>query len=237
MNSSKTILLECENISKQYGFFFALNKISFHLDENSILGVIGANGAGKTTLIRILSGLTSPTSGTIVIKGRNYKTDAKSIKHIIGTITDKSFLYEELTIYENLKFYSKLYSIYNKNEFKEKIERYAKKFNLSNWIFEPIRNLSTGMKQKVEIIRSLIHNPSILFLDEPFSGLDFTTIKLLIKILTELREKENLTLIIATHKIEVVQEISDTILILKNGKISKFAPRNEIDRIKIESFF
>ena len=237
MNSSKTILLECENISKQYGFFFALNKISFHLDENSILGVIGANGAGKTTLIRILSGLTSPTSGTIVIKGRNYKTNAKYIKQIIGTITDRSFLYEELTIYENLKFYSKLFSIYNKNEFKEKIERYAKKFNLSNWIFEPIRNLSTGMKQKVEIIRSLIHNPSILFLDEPFSGLDFTTIKLLIKILTELREKENLTLIIATHKIEVVQEISDTILILKNGKISKFAPRNEIDRIKIESFF
>ena len=103
MNSSKTILLECENISKQYGFFFALNKISFHLDENSILGVIGANGAGKTTLIRILSGLTSPTSGTIVIKGRNYKTNAKYIKQIIGTITDRSFLYEELTIYENLK--------------------------------------------------------------------------------------------------------------------------------------
>ena len=237
MNSSKTILLECENISKQYGFFFALNKISFHLDENSILGVIGANGAGKTTLIRILSGLTSPTSGTILIKGRNYKTDTKFIKQIIGTITDKSFLYEELTIYENLKFYCKLYSIYNKNEFKEKIEHYAKKFNLSDWIFEPISNLSTGMKQKVEIIRSLIHNPSILLLDEPFSGLDFTTIKLLIKILTELREKEKLTLIIATHKIEVVQEISDTILILKNGKISKFAPKNEIDRSKIESYF
>ena len=237
MNSSKTILLECESVSKQYGFFFALNKISFHLDQNSILGLFGDNGAVKTTLIRILSGLTSPTSGTIVIKGRNYKTDTKSIKHIIGTITDKSFLYEELSIYENLKFYSKLYSVYEKHETQAKIEHYAEKFNLSDWIYEPISNLSTGMKQKVEIIRSLIHNPSILLLDEPFSGLDFTTIKLLIKILTELREKEKLTLIIATHKIEVVQEISDTILILKNGKISKFAPRNEIDRIKIESFF
>ena len=237
MNSSKTILLECESVSKQYGFFFALNKISFHLDQNSILGVIGANGAGKTTLIRILSGLTSPTSGTVVIKGRNYKTDTKYIKQIIGTITDKSFLYEELTIYENLKFYCKLYSIYNKNEFKEKIEHYAKKFNLSDWIFEPISNLSTGMKQKVEIIRILIHNPSILLLDEPFSGLDFKTIKLLIKILTELKEKENLTIIIATHNIEVVQEICDAILILKRGKISKFAPINEIDKKKIESYF
>ena len=237
MKNSNTILLECDNISKQYGFFFALSKISFHLDENTILGVIGANGAGKTTLIRILSGLTSPTSGKIAIKGKNYKTNDKSIKQFIGTITNKSFLYDELTIYENLKFYSKIYSIYDKSSFKKKIELYTEQFNLSDWIFEPISNLSTGMKQKVEIIRSLIHNPSLLLLDEPFSGLDFNTIKLLIKILTELREKENLTIIIATHKIEVVQEISDTILILKRGKISKFAPKNEIDKNKIESYF
>ena len=237
MSNSNRILLECENVSKQYGFFFALNKISFHIDENSILGVIGANGAGKTTLIRILSGLTSPTSGTIFIKGMNYKTNGKSIKQIIGIITNKSFLYEELTIYENLKFYSKLHSTYDKSTFKEKVERYAEKFNLSDWIFEPISNLSTGMKQKVEIIRILIHNPSILLLDEPFSGLDFNTIKLMIKILTELREKENLAIVITSHKIEVVQQISDTILILKRGKISKFAPKNEIDNKMIESYF
>lgn len=237
MSNFNTILLECDNISKQYGFFFALNKISFHLDENSILGVIGANGAGKTTLIKILSGLTSPTSGKIVIKGKSYKTNDKSIKQIIGTITNKSFLYEELTIYENLKFFSKLYSIYDKPTFKDKIEHYAEKFNLSNWIFEPISTLSTGMKQKVEIIRILIQNPSILLLDEPFSGLDFNTTKLLVKILIELKEKEKLTIVIATHKIEVVQEISDTILILKRGKISKLAPKKEIDKNKIESYF
>ena len=237
MSNFNTILLECDNISKQFGFFFALNKISFQLDESSILGVIGANGAGKTTLIRILSGLISPTSGKIIIKGKNYKTDDKSIRKIIGTITNKSFLYEELTIYENLKFFSKLYSIYDKSTFKDKIEHYTKKFNLSNWIFEPISNLSNGMKQKVEIIRILLQNPSILLLDEPFSGLDFNTIKILIKILRELREKEKLTIVIATHKIEVVQEISDTILILKKGKISKFAPIKEIDKNKIESYY
>ena len=237
MSNFNTILLECDNISKQFGFFFALNKISFQLDESSILGVIGANGAGKTTLIRILSGLISPTSGKIIIKGKNYKTDDKSIRKIIGTITNKSFLYEELTIYENLKFFSKLYSIYDKSTFKDKIEHYTGKFNLSNWIFEPISNLSNGMKQKVEIIRILLQNPSILLLDEPFSGLDFNTIKILIKILRELREKEKLTIVIATHKIEVVQKISDTILILKKGKISKFAPIKEIDKNKIESYY
>jgi ABC-type multidrug transport system ATPase subunit len=205
--------------------------------ENTILGIVGANGAGKTTLIKILSGLRSPTSGKVLISGMNYKDNNRDIKRLIGTISSKSFLYEELSIYENLKFYSKLYSVYEKHEFKEKIEQYADKFNLSDWIFEPISYLSTGMKQKVEIIRILIHNPSILLLDEPFSGLDFNSIKLLIKILNDLRENENLTIILTTHKIEVIQQICDAILILKRGKINKFVPKTEMNKIKIESYF
>ncbi|MBY9013074.1 MAG: ABC transporter ATP-binding protein [Candidatus Lokiarchaeota archaeon] len=237
MNKSDKILLECDNISKQYGFFFALNNVSFNVKENSILGIVGANGAGKTTLIKILSGLSTPTSGKILINGLNYKENNRNIKQLIGTISSKSFLYEELSIYENLKFYSKLYSVYEKHEFKEKIEQYVDSFNLSDWIYEPISYLSTGMKQKVEIIRMLIHNPSLLLLDEPFSGLDFNSINLLIKILKDLRKDEKLTIILATHKIEVIQQISDAILILKRGKISKFAPKTEMDEIKIESYF
>jgi ABC-type multidrug transport system ATPase subunit len=93
------------------------------------------------------------------------------------------------------------------------------------------------MKQKVEIIRILIHNPSILLLDEPFSGLDFNSINLLIKMLKDLRERENLTIIIATHRIEVIQQIIDAILILKRGKINKYVPRTEMQKIKIESYF
>ena len=237
MNKSDRILLECHNVSKQYGFFFALNKITFTVKENAILGIVGANGAGKTTLIKILSGLSTPTSGKILINGMDYKENNRNIKRLIGTISSKSFLYEELSIYENLKFYSKLYSVYEKHEFKDKIEQYADSFNLSDWIYEPISYLSTGMKQKVEIIRMLIHNPSLLLLDEPFSGLDFNSINLLIKILKDLRKDEKLTIILATHKIEVIQQISDAILILKRGKISKFAPKTEMDEIKIESYF
>ena len=237
MNKSNRILLECDNVSKQYGFFFALNNISFNVKENTILGIAGANGAGKTTLIKILSGLSSPTSGKILINGLEYKENYRNIKRLIGTISSKSFLYEELSIYENLKFYSKLYSVYEKHKIKEKIEQYADIFNLSDWIYEPISYLSTGMKQKVEIIRILIHNPSILLLDEPFSGLDFNSINLLIKMLNDLREKENLTVILTSHRIEVIQRISDAILILKRGKINKVVPRTEIPKIKIESYF
>jgi len=237
MNESDKILLECDNVSKQYGFFFALKNISFNVKENTILGIAGANGAGKTTLINILSGLNAPTSGKILINGLNYKENYRNIKRLIGTITSKSFLYEELSIYENLKFYSKLYSVYEKSEFKEKIEKYANNFNLSDWIYEPISYLSTGMKQKVEIIRILIHNPSILFLDEPFSGLDFNSINLLIKMLNDLRVNENLTIVLATHKIEVIQQIGDAIIILKRGKINKYVSKTEMPKIKIGSYF
>jgi len=152
-------------------------------------------------------------------------------------ISSKSFLYEELSIYENLKYFSKLYSVYEKNEIKEKIEHYTEAFNLSNWIYEPISHLSTGMKQKVEIIRSLIHNPKILFLDEPFSGLDFNSIKLLIELFKELKNKKNLTIVLTTHNIELIQQFSDSILILKKGKISKLISKTEINKTKIESYF
>ncbi|MFX1288241.1 MAG: ABC transporter ATP-binding protein [Promethearchaeota archaeon] len=237
MHESDRILLECDNISKQYGFFFALNKISFKVEENTTFGIVGANGAGKTTLINILSGLNSPSSGKILVNGMDYKENNRDIKRLIGTISSKSFLYEELSIYENLKFYSKLFSVYDKNEFKKQVEHLAETFNLSDWIYEPINYLSTGMKQKVEIIRTLIHNPSILFLDEPFSGLDFNSINLLIKILNDLRKNKKLTIVITSHKIELIQKMSDAVLILKRGKISKIVPKTEMRTINIESYF
>lgn len=237
MDKSNKILLKCDNVSKQFGFFFALNKISFTVNENNILGIIGANGAGKTTLINVLSGLSAPTTGKILINGINYKVNEKDIKRLIGTISSKSFLYEELSIYENLKFFSKLYATYNKVETRKIIEQYAENFNLSDWLYEPVSYLSTGMKQKVEIMRVLIHNPSILFLDEPFSGLDFNTINLLTTMFINLKERKNLTLVVTSHNIELIRQISDAILILKRGRISKLVPKNEIDGIKIESYY
>jgi ABC-type multidrug transport system ATPase subunit len=237
MDITNKILLKCDNVSKQFGFFFALNKISFIVNENTILGIVGANGAGKTTLINLLSGLSTPTKGKILINGINYNVNERNIKRLIGTITSKSFLYEEFSIYENLKFFSKLYNIYNKVETRKIIEQYAKNFNLSDWLYEPVSYLSTGMKQKVEIMRVLIHNPSILLLDEPFSGLDFNTINLLTTMLTNLKERKNLTLVITSHNIELIRQISDAILILKRGKISKLVPKDEIDKIKIESYY
>ncbi|MFW9823247.1 MAG: ABC transporter ATP-binding protein [Candidatus Thorarchaeota archaeon] len=237
MVKSDIVLLNCSNLSKQYGYFFALKKISFQVNKNTIFGIAGANGAGKTTLIKILSGLLKPTYGKIVLNGLNYDEKSNIIRQNIGITTDESFLFEELTISENLKYYANLHLNFNKKNIQEKIEDYCEKFNLIDWINEPIRILSHGMKQKVEIIRVLIHEPSILFLDEPFSGLDYNATSMLIDFFKKLQKNKNISIILTTHKIDVYQQICDELLILKRGKINKTIKRDEFNETKIKSYF
>jgi ABC-type multidrug transport system ATPase subunit len=237
MIEPKHELINCVNVSKQFGYFFALKNISFKTKENTIIGLAGANGAGKTTLIKILCGLITPTLGRITINGMDYENHSTIIKKNIGISTDESFLYEELTIFENLKFYDNLHQNFDKNNIKTKIEQFAKKFNLTEWINEPVENLSHGMKQKVELIRVFMHHPSILFLDEPFSGLDFNTTNLLIDSLHELRDKEKVSIILTTHNTEILTQICDEIIVLKKGKINKSFIKEEYKDIQLESYF
>lgn len=237
MLESKKNIIKCVKVSKQFGYFFALKNISFEIRENTIFGIAGANGAGKTTLIKILCGLLSPTFGKIVIDGMSYKDHSNIIKRNIGITTDESFLYEELTLYENLKYYGNLHLLFEKEKLKEKIEDFTRKFNLSDWIHEPIGNLSHGMKQKVELIRALIHEPSVLFLDEPFSGLDYKTTKILITFLRELKEKQKISIILTTHNIEVFKQICDDLIVLRKGKINKSFSEENFNDIELESYF
>ncbi|MFX1572583.1 MAG: ABC transporter ATP-binding protein [Promethearchaeota archaeon] len=237
MVASNNILIDCINVSKQFGYFFALKKISFKIRKNTIFGIGGANGAGKTTLIKILSGLLKPTMGKVVIDGLNYIDHPNIIKQNIGITTDESFLYEELTIFENLKFFDNLHFNFEKNNIKYKIEQYVKKFDLIDWINEPVKNLSHGMKQKVELIRSLMHNPSILFMDEPFSGLDYKSSEMLSNFILELKKKENVSIILTTHRIDVFHQLCDDLIILKKGKITKLATKKDYAEIQIETYF
>ncbi len=237
MVESENILIDCTNVSKQFGYFFALKKVSVKIRENITVGIAGANGAGKTTLIKILSGLLSPSIGEVVIGGMNYTDHSDFLKQNIGIISDESFLYQELTIYENLKFYDNLHLNFNKKQIRAKIDQFARKFNLTDWIDEPVRNLSHGMKQKVELMRILIHHPSILFLDEPFTGLDVNATKILIDFFKELKKKENITIVLTTHKIDLLQQICDELIILKRGKLQSLISKENIDKIEIESYF
>lgn len=237
MVKSDKILINCINLSKQYGYFFALKNNSFNIKKGTIFGIAGANGAGKTTLIKILSGLVKPTLGSVEIGGMNYEDNSTIIHQNIGITTDESFLYEELTIFENLKFYCNLHLIFEKTEIKQKIDELVEKFNLTDWINEPVKNLSHGMKQKVELIRTVIHSPMILFLDEPFSGLDYVATDKLIKFIKEKNQKNNVTIILTTHKIELFQQICNDLIILRKGKIVKTIKDKEFNEIEIESLF
>ncbi|MFX1363877.1 MAG: ABC transporter ATP-binding protein [Promethearchaeota archaeon] len=235
MVESDNNLIICNNISKQYGYFFALKNNSFNIKNCRIFGIAGANGAGKTTLIKILSGLIKPTFGNVEIGGMNYKDHSRIIYQNIGITTDESFLYDELTVYENLKFYCNLHLIFEKGNIKRKINKLVERFDLTDWINEPVRTLSHGMKQKVELIRSIIHSPSILFLDEPFSGLDYVATDRLIKFIREMNQKNNVTIILTTHKTDLFQQLCNDLIILKKGKIERRITDEEFD--EIESLF
>ncbi|KKN00783.1 hypothetical protein LCGC14_1134320 [marine sediment metagenome] len=237
MPESKNNLIKCVKVSKQFGYFFALKNVSFEIRESTIFGIAGANGAGKTTLIKIVCGLLSPTFGKIIIDGLNYEDHSNIIKRNIGITTDESFLYENLTLYENLRYYGNLHLLFDKEKLKEKIGDFARKFNLSDWIHEPIENLSHGMKQKVELIRSVIHNPSVLFLDEPFSGLDYKATKILIGFIKKLKNKEKITIILTTHNIGVLTQICDDLIILRKGRINKSFSGDNLNEIEIKSYF
>lgn len=225
------------NVSKQFGYFFALTNISFNIKERAIYGIAGANGAGKTTLIKILAGLLKPSNGSLKIMGLNYQEHTNQIKKVIGITTDESFLFNELTIFENLKYYDNLHCNFNIMEIQEKITRFTKLFNIDDWLSEPIRNLSHGMKQKVELIRAMIHQPKILLLDEPFRGLDYKTIKSLIKLLVNLKEKSNSSLILSTHNIELLMQICDNLLVLKQGKVNKIFFDKAFNEGEIKKYF
>jgi len=236
VKSNKTII-NCENVSKKFGYFFALKKISFQVNKDTIFGIAGANGAGKTTLIKVLSGLLKPTNGRISLGGLNYDDNSTLLRQNIGITTDESFLFEELTIFENLKYYANLHLNFDKRNILTKINQYCKNFNLTDWINEPVRILSHGMKQKVELIRVLIHEPSLLLLDEPFSGLDYNATAMIIKFFKELKKNKNISIILTTHDIDVFRKICDDLIILKKGKVNKTAIGEELKEIEIESYF
>ena len=237
MSDSNQEIIKCNKISKQFGYFFALRNVSFKVNKNSLFGIAGANGAGKTTLIKILCGLLKPTFGKLKVGTMNYDDHSHIIKQNIGIITDESFLFEELTIFENLKYYSNLHLNFKKKEIKETIEHFCSQFNLLDWINEPVGILSHGMKQKVELIRVLIHEPPILFLDEPFSGLDYKSTKMVIEFLKELKQKKNKSIILTTHKIEVLKQICDALIILKKGAINKSVKNEEFEEFDFDSYF
>jgi ABC-2 type transport system ATP-binding protein len=202
-----------ENLSKKYGDLEAVRNVSFSVKNGTIFGLLGLNGAGKSTTINMLTCQSRPSSGTAYVGGFNVLTDSAEIKRRIGVVFESQNLYEEMSVYENLDFFRRLYG-----SPKEKVNEVLHAVGMKTNPKSKVRTLSKGMKQKVMIARALINDPDILFLDEPSSGLDPHSAREIRQMVMGLKEKGK-TILITTHNMEEADFLCEHLAILHKGKI------------------
>jgi ABC-2 type transport system ATP-binding protein len=202
-------------LSKNYDGFTALDGVSFELRDNEILGVIGHNGAGKTTLLKIMTGLVPPTRGNLSINGIDVVDDPVGLKRILGYLPEDSHLYETMTVRSYLTFFGEIYGM-AAGAIREKSDQLLGTLSLDAGQ-KKIGELSKGMKRKVAIARSLLHDPGVLIYDEPSSGLDPMTSRTIIEFLKDLRRQRK-TIVFSAHNLYQVEEVCDRVMILRRGK-------------------
>jgi len=219
-------MIRTEGLTKKFGTFTAVDGLTFQVNKGEVFGLLGPNGAGKTTTIRMLCCLISKTGGTARI-GDYDISDAREtmkIRKMIGIVHDNVGLYESLSPYENLEFYGRMYE-FQESRLRENIEKYLKALDLWDNKDKPVGAFSKGMKQKVAIARSLVHEPELLFMDEPTANLDPEASKVIRDIILDLK-KENRTIFLNTHNLDEAQRICDRIGVLKTKMMAVDTPVN-----------
>ena len=206
--------IETRQLTKKFKEKVAVDGINLQIKKGELFALLGTNGAGKTTTIKMLSGLTLPTSGDIEIENMDMKKDIFKIKEILNVSPQETAIAPNLTVKENLEFMAGVYQISNKEK---KIDELIKQFKLEEILNKRTKTLSGGWQRRLSIAISLINNPKILFLDEPTLGLDVIARKELWKVINELKGK--ITIILTTHYMEEAESLSDRIGIMANGKL------------------
>ena len=224
-------MIDAENITRKFGDLTAVDNLTLHVNEGEIFGFLGPNGAGKTTTVRMLACLISKTSGTAKIGDYEIgnRADQQKIRRIIGLVPDNVGLYEELTAYKNLDFYGRYYKV-DEAKRRERIEYFLKLLGLWDKRDLAAGTFSKGMKQKLAIARALIHDPQVLFMDEPTANLDPEASKTVRDFILELK-KEKKTIFLNTHNLDEAQRICDRIAIL-NTKLMALGTPAELERLE-----
>jgi ABC-2 type transport system ATP-binding protein len=207
-------MIEVRNLTKKFGKRTVLNNITFSVAEGEVFGYLGPNGAGKTTTMRIILGLLNPTSGKVLVMGKDLAEDDEA-RRSIGVALENDGLYEDLSAYDNLEYYAQLYDV---SRCKERIEELLKFVGLYERRNEKVGVFSKGMRRKLAIARAIIHDPKILFLDEPSTGLDPEAQIMVRELILEL-SKERKTIFLNSHDLDEVQRICNRIAILHKGRI------------------
>jgi ABC-2 type transport system ATP-binding protein len=223
-----------------YGSQTAVDQINLQIKSGSIFGLLGPNGAGKTTVIKMLTGLSKPTQGKALVAGYDVTTHSLKVKENIGWISSEVILDDSLTIMENIWIQSRLHSL--DNTWKKKAVRLLKYLELDEKDNKKVGKFSTGMKKKLEIIMALLHDPKILFMDEPTIGLDANSRILLWRLIKKINAQYGVTILLTTHYIEEADVLCDDIAIINNGKIvasgspQQLKSRASCDIVEIDFF-
>lgn len=207
-----------------------LRDIDLDIETGEFLTIFGPNGAGKTTLVKIMSTLISPTAGTVMIEDHDVKESPLEVRQLIGIISHETYLYQDLTARENLKFFGKMYGM-PKDKLESRIHELTDQVGLKYRLDDRVGTFSRGMKQRLSIARAILHDPKILFLDEPYTGLDQHAAATFDRILSELDVSDK-TQVMVSHDIERGLNLADRIIILYEGKIVYQAARSEIKDIE-----
>ncbi len=220
-------VLKVTNLTKEYNNKKVVNKISFTLFEGQIFGFVGPNGAGKSTTIRMITGLTLPTSGSVSICGYNIRTNFKSAIKNVGAVVEMPQVYSYLSGLQNLKLYA---NFYGKSAVK-RIPQIVKLVGMENRIKDKVSTYSLGMKQRLGIAQALLNKPKLLILDEPTNGLDPNGIVEIRNILKVLAQKEKMTIIISSHNLAELEQMCDVIGVINNGSLIEFKTMGEIEKL------
>jgi len=216
-------MIEIKKLTKQADNKLILRGVDLSIKKGETVAILGPNGAGKSTLLKVLATLIKPTSGQVLVNGLDLKKNQIEIKKLLGYLPHSSLLYDHYSPLENLVFFGNIYGV---KDVEQKAINLVKEVGLTFFLNEPIKNFSRGMIQRIAIARAIVHDPEVLLLDEPHTGLDQGAISILNNVIVSMKEKGATTLMV-THDFKQAAEICDRVIIVKNGKI--------VDDFKIEN--
>jgi ABC-2 type transport system ATP-binding protein len=209
----QNVTLRVENVSKHFGDFTAVNNLSFNVRAGRVFGFLGPNGAGKTTTIRMIVGITAPDEGKIELFGQQM---ASELQDKIGYLPEERGLYKKMKIVDQLRYFAALKDVSTK-EADKRIDFWLDRMKLSEWKTKKTSDLSKGMSQKIQFIATVLHDPDLLILDEPFSGLDPVNVEFLIEVVAELKAQHK-TIIFSTHLMETAERLCDDIILINKSR-------------------
>lgn len=226
-------MIEVRKLVKAFGNRAVLKGVDLDVAEGEFLTLVGPNGAGKTTLMHVISTLTRPTGGRVQVAGCDLADGAIEARRQIGLVSHKTLLYDDLSAEQNLRFYARMYDVSDPNE---RIETVLQRVGLWGRQHDPVRTYSRGMQQRLAIARAMLHDPPILLLDEPDTGLDQHAAAMLTDLLHEVGATRR-TVLMTTHNLERGLELGDRVAILARGRIAFQAAKSELDADKFRTIY